>query len=1173
MSRSTWIAGLVGSLVIVSCGEEVDPAQRATEIISTRTVGLAYLEENRLPEAEVEFRKLIELVPDEHLAYANLGLVYLRMNMYPEAEEQLDEALSLESEDPRVHLLLSELYKATSRTEAGIRILDAGLEQSPGNTKILYGLSQIYGQRGDEDGSLRSEYYLGLLVASDPTNLAARMQLTEALVRNGRADSAVAQFEEIRRQVPELPREGVQFFDGAMEALRDGRIEEALTPTVIAHNFIKVTPLYQQGLVDLQGPGGASVGFPIFTFTQNISGPSLTQEAVLEAIRFTDATAVAGLDAVSASTGTSARQQGDVAVGDFDDDGDQDLFVSYGGAGAPNGVSYLLRNDFGHFSDISSDAGIDPSGPVGRARFADFDNDSILDLFVAGGESNVLYKVNEEGEFRDVTRDAGVGASGRSNSSVFVDIDHDGDLDLYVANTGGNRVYRNNGDGSFTEVAERMGVVGGSADSRDVVFADFDEDGDIDLFVANEDTGNVLYTNLRQGRLGDVTQESGLGTRSGSRAAVAGDYDNDGFMDLFVTGLNGHYQLYRNRGDGTFEADTRSAALTVLENVDGADAVFFDFDNDGYLDLFVVGSSQSDGERGVFLFRNDGAGQFDDRSDLLPNDFLAAQRVEIADYNEDGDIDLFVSDLSGSVRLLRNDGGNANHYLKIQLVGLMAGSGKNNHFGIGAKLEVRAGELYQTKVVTSALNHFGLGHRLKADVVRIVWTNGVPQNQFFPGSDQDLIEEQVLKGSCGFLYTWNGEDYSFTTDMVWRSALGMPQGIMGGRAAYASAHPSREYLRIPGDALKEKDGVYSIQITEELWETLYLDELRLIVVDHPDSVDVYVDEGFEPTSAEIPSLELLQVGDKYRPSSATDDKGRQWRKEISEKDDVYVAGFTPDKYQGVTKLHDLILDLGSDVDAANALLFLNGWIFPTDASINVAMSQTDAIESIAPYLQVRDESGMWQTVIESISFPMGKNKTMVVDLANKFLSDDRSVRIRTNMEIYWDYIFFTNGTTDGSPRLTTLEPISADLHYRGFSRLYRKGGPNGPHWFDYSTVSTEPKWLDMLGYYTRYGDVLSLLEDDDSKYIIMNAGDEITVEFDASVPEDLPAGWRRDFLIYSTGWLKDADINTASGQTVGPLPFHGMSEYPYGVGESYPTDKDHQNYVKTYNTRKVKLKK
>jgi hypothetical protein len=238
------------------------------------------------------------------------------------------------------------------------------------------------------------------------------------------------------------------------------------------------------------------------------------------------------------------------------------------------------------------------------------------------------------------------------------------------------------------------------------------------------------------------------------------------------------------------------------------------------------------------------------------------------------------------------------------------------------------------------------------------------------------------------------------------------------------------------------------------------------------------------------------------------------------------------------------------------------------------MSQSDEIESVPPYVQVRDEGGKWQTVIENMSFPMGKSKTMVVDLSGRFLSADRRVRIRTNMEIYWDYIFYTVGDTEEGPlSVTTLEPTAADLHYRGFSRLYRKGGPNGPHWFDYSDVSTEPKWLDMEGYYTRYGDVLPLFLEDDSKYVIMNAGDEVTVEFSADRVPQVPDGWVRDYLIYSTGWLKDADINTATGQTVEPLPFHGMRSYPYGSDEAYPDTKEYRDYLRKYNTRKVTLKK
>jgi tetratricopeptide (TPR) repeat protein len=1156
-------------------GEEMDPAQRATEIITARSVGIAYLEENRLPEAETEFLKLIELAPDEHLGYANLGLVYLRMNRYAEAEEQLDEALSLQPDDPEVHLLLSEVYKATRRIDEAIRVLEAALQQSPGHTKVLHGLSQIHGQRGDAAGSVKSEEYLGLLVASDPTNIAARLQLTEALVRNGSTDSAAAQLAEVRRQVPELPREAAEFFDQANEMLRAGNTGEALAPTIIVHNFMKVTPLYQQGLLDLQGPGGESVGFPIFTFTQNLGAPPQSQEAVLAAIRFTDATEPAGLQSVAAAGEAERPSGGAVATADYDLDGDQDLYVSASGTAGNEMSGYLFRNDFGHFSDVTAEAGLSSSGVGSGARFGDFDNDSLIDLHLALDGENRLYRNQGDGTFRDVTRSAGVAGSDVSNTSVFVDADHDGDLDLYVGNTGANRLYQNSGDGSFTDISQRTGVSGTEGSTRAVAFADFDEDGDIDLFIVNDDAGNRLYTNLRQGRFADVAEESGIVTDDRSGAAAVGDYDNDGFSDLFIAGSEGQaHRLFRNRGDGTFVPDNRSADLSVLGGLNGRDATFFDFDNDGHLDLFVVGSPLNESGRGSHLFHNDGAGRFEEMSQLLPETMTSGSQVATADYNEDGDIDLFVAGLEGGVRLLRNDGGNANRYIKLQLTGLSAGSGKNNSYGIGAKLEVRAGELYQMRVVTSASTHFGLGDRLKADVVRIVWTNGVPQNVFFPGSDQDLVEEQVLKGSCGFLYTWTGNEYEFLKDMVWKSAIGMPMGIMSGNTTYAPAYPSREYLRIPGDALQIKDGAYSIQITEELWETLYLDELKLMVVDHPGSVDVFVNEGFEPTSSEVPTLEILQVLDRRTPLAAVDEGGADVLDEVKNKDDVYLSGFVPEKYQGVTKLHDLVIDLERDVsNREKVMLFLDGWIFPSDASINVAMSQSDEIESVPPYVQVRDEGGKWQTVIENMSFPMGKSKTMVVDLSGRFLSADRRVRIRTNMEIYWDYIFYTVGDTEGPLSVTTLEPTAADLHYRGFSRLYRKGGPNGPHWFDYSDVSTEPKWLDMEGYYTRYGDVLPLFLEDDSKYVIMNAGDEVTVEFSADRVPQVPDGWVRDYLIYSTGWLKDADINTATGQTVEPLPFHGMRSYPYGSDEAYPDTKEYRDYLRKYNTRKVTLKK
>ncbi|MBA7555169.1 hypothetical protein ES705_47822 [subsurface metagenome] len=265
----------------------------------------------------------------------------------------------------------------------------------------------------------------------------------------------------------------------------------------------------------------------------------------------------------------------------------------------------------------------------------------------------------------------------------------------------------------------------------------------------------------------------------------------------------------------------------------------------------------------------------------------------------------------------------------------------------------------------------------------------------------------------------------------------------------------------------------------------------------------------------------------------------------------------------------MILNPGEIDPSEDIYLYLNGWIFPSDASINASISQSGEIKIISPYIQAINKKDEWETIIDNLSFPMGKDKTIVVDLSGKIPASDSQIRIRTNMEIYWDHIFFTQGYPDAPVQSHTLTPVSADLHYRGFSSAYRKGGRYGPHWFDYDSVTTDPKWRDLVGNYTRYGNVLPLLTEADDMYIIKNAGDETTIEFSAENLPELPKGWERDFLIHSVGWVKDGDLNTATGKTVLPLPFHGMSRYPYGYEESYPSDPEYLEYMKVYNTRKV----
>ncbi|MGH7710552.1 MAG: FG-GAP-like repeat-containing protein, partial [Gemmatimonadaceae bacterium] len=371
----------------------------------------------------------------------------------------------------------------------------------------------------------------------------------------------------------------------------------------------------------------------------------------------------------------------------------------------------------------------------------------------------------------------------------------------------------------------------------------------------------------------------------------------------------------------------------------------------------------------------------------------------------------------------------------------------------------------------------------------------------------------------------------------------------------------------PGSALKPRNGRYILQFTEELWETAFADEIKLIAVDHPDSVDVFVDERFVPPGSV--KLRLFHVVRSQAPRSATDDRGNDLLPALREHDDQYVSNLTPMQYQGVVEPHDLILDLGNSAGRAGAHLFLRGWIYPTDASINVALSQQATVKLLPPSLEVRDANGRWVTAIPDIGFPSGKDKTIVIDLTGKFPTTDHRVRIRTNMQIYWDQAFIAGDAASSPVKITTLVPVSADLHFRGFSRTYRKGGRYGPYWFAYDEVSKESPWRRIAGTFTRFGDVLPLLSRADDMYVIMGPGDETTVQFDASSASALPPGWKRTFLLYTDGWIKDSDLNTALGTMVGPLPFHSMKQYPYAAGESYPTDAEHQRYRREYNTRHI----
>ena len=732
-------------------------------------------------------------------------------------------------------------------------------------------------------------------------------------------------------------------------------------------------------------------------------------------------------------------------------------------------------------------------------------------------------------------------------AAVFFDYDLDGDLDVYL--DGGSRpdqLLRNNLDGTFTDVTARTGDA--AFHSKKAVASDVDRDGDLDLVAIDAKGELVLRLNLRQGVFRTVPLHV-----SGVADFAVEDVNGDGIPDIVVATTHGLHLLI-GKGDGSFLEGAGSGLDSAGAPAAMRAVALADFDNDGFPDV-VAASEKGD----LHAYRNVGNGKFTEwavfsspsKKSSFSSNLASIDALLAYDVDKDGDLDLLVS-AGGRTFALINDGGNANGWLTVVLEGLPTGSGKVNRAGVGSLVEVKAGNLVVTRTAGLWPTLVGLGARTKADVVRATWTNGVPQNVFDQRAKSVVKEVQLLKGSCPFVYAQNGGTgvWSFVSDALGRAPLGL---LYDG--VHLAGADSREWLLVPpGMLAPTADGRLLLDYTEELWEAAYLDEVSLMAVDHPAGTSVVPNERMVPGATD---KKLFTVA-KPRPVRAawSDASGRleDVTERLARADRVYVDPGAETAYQGVRREHALVLDLGPVAKDSRVVLFLNGWIFYTDTSINVSLSQRKDLSHFPPVLEVPDGQGGWKVAIESFGFPAGKTKTMPVDLTGLLDPADPRVRIRTTMAVFWDEAYVTVDDPAVDVVTTLLHPAKATLVERGFSRRFRET-PNGPEVFDHGDVSAAPAWEDVPGKVTRLGDVTDILAQTDDRWVVFKGGDAIRIEYDAAKLPPLAAGHVRDFVVVSDGWDKDFDKNTVTGQSYGPWPFHAMSAYPYPASESHPDPK------------------
>ena len=1031
-------------------------------------------------------------------------------------------------------------------------VYEAALQLHPDSAVELFNLGTVQRKLGELDAAITT-----LQRALRADNSLPNAHYTLGLIYRGKGDArqALTEFEQARRLAP---AEASSYYQLGRLYREAGRNQEALQSFVdaLALNPTHTGALYQLHLY-YQERGETQKSqqtFEEFSRLKRALSASRKEanddesELSRPLLGVAPAAASGGADASDLSFKLSGSPLAtDVVAFDFndiDDDGLEDfIFVD------KRGRVQLMRNQGGGRFESTLTASLP----------AKTDVRSISLRILARGEGFRAVVAARQGVYVSTADTRAtqlaftpISSTDASHGVSFVDLDHDGDVDIVVGRF--QEVLINEGNAHFHGSpyldAQASEIVKTGLDL--LTFADFDGQNAMDAVVYPKGQPRLLRDAL--GGKHVLASETLLPPAGTVFWSAATDIDGDGRIDLLSLtdrGLSIHY----NTGPMRFTPAAEAARYTKRPAQRPLGALG-DFDNDGRPDVLVIAAYGNS-----FVWRNIDGRKFSSQSLPVTLDPDIHTTPIVVDIDNDGRLDVAVLQSSGQLSWIQNTTPHVGGWVKVTLKGLRSAPS-----GLHAEVEARRGTFYTKAIASGRPVQLGLGQGNYAEVVRVTWSDGFVESKFkVDGNTRwTFPESERVSGSCPSVHAWNGERFNFVTDAFISGPMGVP--MRPGRY-FPVDHD--EYVRIPGDLLRIDHGRLVISVTEELREAVFLDKAKLFAVDHPAGVEVYPNEYLMP--GEAPQFKLHVLSDPRPPLQAIDQTGQDVLDLIRTADHRYPAHFRRLAYAGFAEPQGIELTLPPGAAAGpNLRLILTGWFYYFESTSLIAASQRADLAMIWPQIEIW-RAGKWQSVMP-VGLPLGKDKTVVIDLTRRLPRDTQRIRLWTNLALYWDRIALdTSPPPERATRIHSVPLVKATLGFHGFSGFLASDSrfPQ-PERFDYQTVRYAAPWNPLIGQYTRYGNVRSLLSRDDSRFAVFGSGDDLRLEFAADGLPALPKGWTRDYLLYLDGYVKDGDRYTAHAGRTDPLPFAGMQHYPYTSDEAHAAPwrtAAYQQYERRYQNR------